>query len=125
MMRDLKLKDTTDATAGDLMTGEDGDLVLVEGVEQVMQRVRTRLRMIQGEWFLDTEAGLPWFTEVLGKNLDFDRTEAMLRHEILSTPGVLEITRFSMDYDRAKRELHLRFLFTTEDGVAEFEGGIP
>lgn len=118
-MRDLMLD-----SSGDIVV-EENDLALVDGAEQVAQRLRTRLRLIQGEWFLDTEAGLPWFTDILGKNLDFDRTEAVLRREILSTPGVLEIASFSLDYDPQARTLELRFRAVTESGIAEFEGGLP
>lgn len=118
-MRDLMLD-----VVGDLeIVG--GDLPLVDGADQTAQRLRTRLRLIQGEWFLDTEAGLPWFTDILGKNMDMNRTEALLRREILAVPGVLEISAFVLEFDPRSRALSLAFTARTTEGSASFEGSVP
>ena len=101
------------------------DLSLTGSADQVAQRLRTRLRLFLGEWFLDLDAGVPWFDEILGKHLDLRRTEAILRHEILSTPEVLDIIDFSVEYDPKARALTVSFKVNTAFGTASFQGSVP
>lgn len=67
---------------------------LVDSPEAVAQAVLTRLRLVQGEWFVDTTAGTPYSTEILGKTTQRQRDFA-IRSQILGTEGVKEIVSYS------------------------------
>lgn len=100
----------------------DGDYVLggaaaflVDSPEAVAQAVVTRLRLIRGEWFLDTTAGMPW-DQVLGKNTQ-GTADTAIRQCILGTQGVVEITEYSSSFDEDTRALTVVATITTIYGI--------
>lgn len=114
-MADLKL----DAN-GDLEIGPDGDLIIVRGLDAIMQHLRIRLQFFRGEWFLDTRLGIPYFEEVLRKAPDLNVVQSIIRDAITTTPGVISITEFSLDYDGVTRSLSLDGKALTTEGVLTF-----
>ena len=82
----------------------DGKVVFVNGNEEVVQRVKTRLRRIAGEWFLQTTAGIPYFDgEMLGgKNSQY--VLMVIKAEIMNTIGVQDVTSISIDYNNQTRK---------------------
>jgi hypothetical protein len=69
----------------------DGQLVLVEGLEEIRQHVVIRLLLWRGELFYDLEDGVDYRDLVLPA---LERTSVLgeLRRVILGTPGVLDAT---------------------------------
>lgn len=94
-----------DPSTNDLYLDSTGALATVEDAHAVGQHVRQRLKTFAQEWFLDTTAGVPWLTDILGRGYDPALAEAVIKAEILDTDGVTEISRFSVRFDRAKRHL--------------------
>jgi len=92
----------------DLALSDNGNLDMVYDAEAVGQHARQRLMTFAGEWFLDTAAGVPWLSEILGRRYDPALAEAVVKAEILETHGVTEITEFSVGFSRATRELQVR-----------------
>jgi len=92
----------------DLHLDGNGHLAVVTGAAAVAQHVRQRLKTFQGEWFLDTTAGVPWLAQLLGKQYDPALAEAVVKAEILNTHGVREITSFSVGFDHDSRALQIR-----------------
>ncbi len=114
-MADLKINETT----GDLEIGADGDLIIVTGADAIRQHLRIRLQFFLGEWFLDRRLGVPYYEEILRKSPNLDVVTSILRDVIRSTPGVLSITSFVLDFDGVTRALSLDFaVFSTEGPVA-------
>ncbi|WP_079218938.1 hypothetical protein [Herbaspirillum robiniae] len=72
--------------------------------EAVGQAVDTRLGLVKGEWFLDTDDGTPYAEEVLGKNTA-TTYDAAIRQRILRTPGALKLTEYSSNYDPITRKV--------------------
>lgn len=109
----------------------DGDMVFGKGSnghyrdqpEAVAQLVRTRLRLMLGEWFLDTTDGTPWLTKVLGKYTEATRTLA-LKDRILSTPGVQSVDSYSAAFDPDKRVFNMQATITTIYGTTAVSAGI-
>lgn len=87
----------------DIYLNADGNLALVYGAEAVGQHARQRVRTYQGEWFLNTDAGMPWLEQVLGGKPDTVLAEAILKAEILDTDGVETIEAISTRFDRTIR----------------------
>jgi hypothetical protein len=111
---------------------DDGDLALesnrlslVDGRLQVRQALLARLRVFRGEWFLDQEAGTPWFQEILGKNLNPGGAESAIKGVIRETPGVLRLIEFSFTVDRRTRVATVDFSVETEEGALALQEEIP
>jgi hypothetical protein len=81
---------------------ERGNLVLWDSTAQ---RVKTRLLMLLGEWFLDTIDGTPYLQQILIKNPNLENVRAAIRDRIINTEGVRSIANLELDYDTVRREL--------------------
>ena len=95
------------------------DLGLVDGAEQVRQQLLIKLKLWQGEWFLDTEFGTPYLQQILGKQLTMSGAIVALRKSILEVQGVTQITSFDYQFDRATRTIKIQFAVNTPHGLIE------
>lgn len=80
-------------------------LALVTDAQAVGQHVRQRLKTHQGEWFLDTQAGVPWLQQLLGRQYDPTLAEAVIKSVISETAGVTGLSGFSVRFDGRTREI--------------------
>lgn len=98
-----------------LMSGNDfslnnGKLSLTEDVRTLTeQRLKTALSFFKGEWRLDPRLGIPYFNDVLKKDVDFSRVRALMVETILQDPQIARIERLSLFYDKDTRALSLEF----------------
>lgn len=97
-----------DPDTNDLFLGTDGNLAVVTDAAAVGQHVRQRLMTFEGEWFLDTTAGVPWLSDILGKRYDPELAESVVKAEILATDGVASIEAFSVSFQRSTRGLIIK-----------------
>ncbi len=71
------------------------------GVEAVAQAVKTRLRLLLGEWWENVEDGTPLFQEVMGQffaSIDgAQEVDLVFAERIMGTQGVAEITSFDSE----------------------------
>lgn len=88
------------------------DLVIVSGVDLIRQRIKQRLLTIQGEWFLNTEIGLPWFEQIIGKGAEQQQIEALIIRQITETEGVDALIEFDLTFDRRARHIVILFRVT-------------
>jgi hypothetical protein len=115
---------------GDRLFGHSrGDFL--DGAAAVVQAIQTRLRLVKGDWFLDTTEGVAWMRQTQGQNIlgdRFDRasTEAELKACILGAPGVATMTAFSLVLDHDTRRATVRTTITTDFGApATVEVSLP
>jgi len=106
-----------DPLTHDLVIAAPGDLRLVDGAARVAQQIKVTLLLFLGEWFLDTDFGVPYLEEVLVKNPNFAGVNALLRARILDVPGVTRIVSLSMDMNRQARTLSVTFSAETPFGL--------
>lgn len=100
----------TEDSVQDLMVNAKGNgAAFVTGADQAAQGVTTRLKLFKGEWFLDLQAGTPWFQEILVDNPDVRRIESVLKARILGHQDVEEMLSFALEFDRATRDLTVQF----------------
>ncbi len=109
---------TSDTTADLELT--NGDLTLSKGVDAVKQALRQELKMFAGEWFLDLDYGVPYYKNVLVKKPNTGLIRGIFEETILATPGVLELTSLSLDYNSAARTLTVSFTARAFDGEINF-----
>lgn len=95
---------------------ENGRVARKYNSDAVVQTVKTRLLLIRQEWFLNLDAGLPWFAVMLGKRANLPVIKSYVVKQILSTDGVVEILRVDIVADRATRKFELSFEYIDEYG---------
>ncbi|QJD54327.1 tail protein [Aminobacter phage Erebus] len=103
----------------DLYLAAGGELATVTGAKAVGEHVRQRLMTFEGEWFLDTTAGVVWLDRIFAREYDPALAEAVVKAEILDTDGVVEIISFSVSFEPTLRRLDIRDIevLTTYDEV--------
>ena len=79
---------------GDYTIGQGEANFWINSPEGVAQKVKTRLGLWQGEWFLDNTIGTPYLQQILGYNTASLRDIA-IRTIILETNGVSALTNYS------------------------------
>ncbi|WP_019997240.1 hypothetical protein [Aureimonas ureilytica] len=89
----------------DLYLDATGNLALAMDAKAVGQHARQRIMAFEGEWFLDTTAGLPWFDTIFGRRENLALAEALIKNEILDTDGVTGITGLSARFDPHTRSI--------------------
>jgi hypothetical protein len=93
--------------------------------EATAQNVRTRLELLQGEWFLDTSAGVPYIQNefvtkgITDKPADLAFAESAIQQEILGTDGVVSIDGFASQFSSSTRLFSVQAKVTTEFGTTE------
>jgi hypothetical protein len=87
----------------------------IKDSEAVMQNVKTRIYLLKGEWFLDTDAGVPWLQEIMVKPEKLQLLESLIKAEVLETFGVKEITEFSLVFNRNTRIVTVSIISSFND----------
>ena len=81
-------------------------------VDVVAQRLLIRLRNFEGEWFLDTSYGVPYWS-ILGHKIKKSAVDLIFQREILAENGVKELTFFESTFENRKYSLSFRVKVTT------------
>ena len=112
-----------DVTTNDLVFTAR-NLTTVAGAALVAQRLKVILQLFKGEWFLDADAGIPWFQEILEKGVDVTVVDAILRAAILGVTDVNRLLIYSSEIDAAARTISVAFTVDTVYGPVVFEGAL-
>ncbi|MFC8686309.1 hypothetical protein [Brevibacillus porteri] len=84
----------------------------------VGQAIKTRLLLLQGEWWEQLDDGLPLFQNILGTRGDqreLQQVDLLVQERILGTPNVANIVEFQSSY--ANRTYSFRGEAETTFGV--------
>ena len=101
--------DTTSPEYGDLVIGSFIDH-RVEGIDGLVQRLKMRLLVFLGEWFLDDTRGVPYFQEILEKGTSYDQVSDAIKLVIAETPDVKKINSFTIrDSEFVNRKIIISF----------------
>lgn len=96
---------------GDYTFGVNNTNFLVNAPAAVAQAIKTRLGLIQGEWFLDQTAGTP-YKQILGKGTDATRDLA-IRQVIIETQGVTGISSYASSLNLTTRKFSVAAIVDT------------
>lgn len=91
-------------STGDATFGQGSANFLINSSQAVEQAVLTGLRLWQGQWFYDTNAGMPWLQQVIGANTQ-SQYDAAIQAQIKSTTGVTGIDNYKSSLNNVTRHL--------------------
>lgn len=97
----------------DLLLDENNDLVITDdlqfsyGIPGIVQEVRIALQMFAGEWFLDLDAGIPYWQQILGEKAPRAMAAARIafRDAILAVDGITALTRLDIAFNGSTRKM--------------------
>lgn len=112
---DILLNDDHDI----VFDNQDNPPVTDEKRLDVAQRLLIKLKTFLGEWFLNTQNGVPYDTVVFGKNKRKGTIDVLFQSLIMEDEDVLEITKFDSTLDNASRHYSLAFRVRVESGVTD------
>lgn len=118
-MSDIKLDTDNDLDI------TNNDLTIITGLDEVTQRLRQTLKTFQGEWFLNLEAGVSYYQDILKKNPNLDVVSTVLKNAILSVPGVIDLLEFEFDFNIALRTLSVDFTVRASEGEITLSETLP
>lgn len=106
----------------DIKLDDNGDIELTSGLASLItteerftqQRLKIKLSLYQGEWYLDLSEGIPYFQTILQKSTPVAVVDSLFRQEILNDPSITEITSFESEV--VGGEYRLTFVATTTSG---------
>lgn len=110
----------------DIILNDTGDIdfdnaeqatVTQEQRQDVAQRLQIKLRTFLGEWFLNTEVGVPYLQQIFGKGRKKSTVDIIFQTLILEEEDVLEIVDFNSTLDAATRAYSLSFRVRVAAGV--------
>lgn len=87
----------------------NNNLAFVENEYFVKQKIKQRLLLFKGEWFLDETVGIPYFEDVFVKDVKLSRIEALYIREVQKIEEIEEITAFEINLDNKNRKLNIYF----------------
>lgn len=110
--------DLTNPDPGDLALSPEGRMFLRKTlIDIVEQRIRVRLQFFKGEWFLNLEAGTPYFQHILLKGTSDQVIRSVFSQVLRGTEGVKEITSLTWSLNKKTRVLTIKFDLLLEDGT--------
>jgi len=111
----------------DLLLNEDtNDLVFINGAcpvtqkltDVVSQRLKITLYTFLGEWFLDTDIGVPYFQQIFGKVRSKSTVDLIFQRIIANDPDVIEILSFESELSATTRGYSMTFQVRVADNTA-------
>jgi hypothetical protein len=90
----------------------------ISGREAVAQAVYTRLLLLYGEWWENTEDGLPLFQQIFG-NRSKETADLLIRSRILGTTDVTGIASYASTLNVTTRKYQFNCIISTLYGEIE------
>lgn len=78
--------------------------------------MKVKLLTFFGEYFLNTEYGIPYFQQIFGKQRDKGTVDSIFQKQILAEEGVIRIAEFESTLTK-DRGYYLSFSVVVDDGT--------
>jgi len=88
-------------------------------LEFLAQVVRHELSIFLGEWYLNTEKGLPYRPQTARKSEHRSILETALRAKLISIKGIKRVVEFAPQYDKKERLYEVAIAAETNVGLLE------
>ena len=93
-----------------------GNLALVRDLEDIRQRVAERLRFWLGEWYLESESGVPYRSAVFTRPVTAGLAASAVTEKIRSVEGVLRVSNVEAVIDPVTRRFRYSAVVHSEYG---------
>jgi hypothetical protein len=90
----------------------------------VSQKIENALSLFEGEWFLNQEAGIPYYDRILIKGADINDVNSIFIAAISAISEVEDILEFETEYDSVLRKYNVTFKVTASETGEEVEGTV-
>lgn len=96
----------------------NGDFALARGIDAVVQSCRIAIQMVAGEWFLDQDAGIPYWTAILAFKpaVAVRSAQIAINAELLRVVGVIQVTKLDVSFSGVSRALTITWQVKTGSG---------
>jgi hypothetical protein len=112
MAADIKLNPITH----DLAITKGNLTFTQEKAESVAQRLKIKLQMFMGEWKFNVDFGVPYFQRIFEKGITKPVVDSIFREQIIQTPEVIKLIKYSSDLNPMSREYTATFTVQSVDG---------
>lgn len=103
---------------------ENGDMTFggnnknfLKDIKAVIQAIKTRIKLLKGEWWENTDEGFPLFQDILG-TYDELKIKNRIVERIQQTQGVLSVT--DIDIEKTNRKFTFKCAVSTIYGDTVF-----
>lgn len=100
----------------DLQVDAQGNLVIVDQLEDVRQRVLFRLRFWLGQWFLQVRSGVPYRPEIFQRPTSVGLAAAVVSDQIRSVDEVTGVSEVFAEIDPLTRKMTYSATVSTRYG---------
>lgn len=104
---------------GDLII-ENGDLVMIDGDEEIAQSMERRLSTNKNEWFLDLDFGLD-YEAIRGKGVTRDRVELAITEAIYQDERIEDAALIVNEVDNSSRVSDMKVIARVGDTDIEID----
>lgn len=91
-------------------------MALIDGADRVAQQIKITLGFWKGEWFLNTQQGVPYPERILVKNPNASHIRQVLQEQIASVDGVTRASVDSVLVDQQSRTAEVIYSAETDRG---------
>jgi hypothetical protein len=105
---------------GDVIFSNGHTIVVSEAGANVAQRLYIMLRTFAGEWYLNTEHGVPYFQSILGQKTTKQAIDLIFQQKILTELGVQEIVDFTSNLS-TDRKYNMSFKVRANNLIVDVE----
>ena len=105
----------------DLRLDGRGNLAVVDGLEDVRQRVVMRLKFLFGEWYQNIGLGMPYRSEIFTRPITIGLAESIISNAIRRVPGVTGVAQVRVSIEPVTRRLSYMVRVQTPYGMATVE----
>jgi len=109
-MQSLKLSET-----GDILMSASGNLVMVEGTEEIAQCCHIGIGTNKGEWFLNPDMGIT-FSKFLGKQINEEEMREELTQGLMQEERIQSVDLINFTAEKNSRTLLVTFDATSTEG---------
>lgn len=92
------------------------------GSDPVQQDILQALRTYLNEWYLDNTIGMPWYQQILVKNPDLSKIDALFINTILGRRGGVQLLKYDFSPEFLTRRLEDTFIAQKTTGVVDYSG---
>jgi len=86
-------------------------------LEYLQQKIRIALSFQKGEWFTDSNIGLPYVPEFdMSKSDHRSLLTACIQSRVMAIDGIKKLLSFDTEYNDTERILYVSFMVNTVDG---------